>query len=151
MSNKIRNIAIKKNCLCPYLRPKRLSSSKANLVEVALHTLKYLKSYGFEFDGVVLLQPTSPFRSTKTLKNILIKFNKNKKLNSVISISELKKNPYQSVIIKQGSGNEVTISPSEKRIVYLDGAGSGAAVQDAGISSSAATTGKAIAMAMVFG
>jgi len=57
----------------------------------------------------------------------------------------------QNIIIKQGSGNEVTISPSEKRIVYLDGAGAGAAVQDAGISSSAATTGKAIAMAMVFG
>jgi ABC-type Fe3+-hydroxamate transport system substrate-binding protein len=57
----------------------------------------------------------------------------------------------QNIIIKQGSGNEVTIVPNEKRIVYLDGAGSGAAVQDAGISSSAATTGKAIAMAMVFG
>ena len=57
----------------------------------------------------------------------------------------------QNIIIKQGSGNEVTIVPNEKRIVYLDGAGSGAAVQDAGISSSAATTGKAIAMAMGFG
>ena len=57
----------------------------------------------------------------------------------------------QNIIIKQGSGNEVTISPSEKKVVYLDGAGAGAAVQDAGISSSAATTGKAIAMAMVFG
>ena len=57
----------------------------------------------------------------------------------------------QNIIIKQGSGNEVTIVPNEIRMVYLDGAGSGAAVQDAGISSSAATTGKAIAMAMVFG
>ena len=33
-SKKIRKIALKKNCLCPYLRPKRLSSSKANLVDV---------------------------------------------------------------------------------------------------------------------
>jgi ABC-type Fe3+-hydroxamate transport system substrate-binding protein len=57
----------------------------------------------------------------------------------------------QNIIIKQGSGNEVTIVPNEIRMVYLDGAGAGAAVQDAGISSSAATTGKAIAMAMVFG
>ena len=57
----------------------------------------------------------------------------------------------QNIIIKQCSGNEVTIVPNEIRMVYLDGAGSGAAVQDAGISSSAATTGKAIAMAMVFG
>lgn len=99
-SKKIRNIAIKKNCLCPHLRPKKLSSSKANLVEVALHTLKYLKSCGCEFDGIVLLQPTSPFRSIKTLKKILKKFNKNKMLNPVISILELKKNPYGSVITK---------------------------------------------------
>mgnify|MGYP003116499031 CR=1 FL=1 len=57
----------------------------------------------------------------------------------------------QNIIISQGSGGNVTIANGETRIVYLDGAGSGAAVQDAGISSSAATTGKAIAMAMVFG
>ena len=57
----------------------------------------------------------------------------------------------QNIIIKQGSGNEVTIVPNEIRMVYLDGAGSGAAVQDSGITSNAATTGKAIAMAMVFG
>ena len=36
----------------------------------------------------------------------------------------------QSIIIKQGSGATVTISNGTKRIVYLDGAGSGAAVVD---------------------
>ena len=68
-----------------------------------------------------------------------------------VHISENATSGSQNIIIKQGSGNEVTIVPNEIRMVYLDGAGSGAAVQDAGISSSAATTGKAIAMAMVFG
>jgi hypothetical protein len=36
----------------------------------------------------------------------------------------------QSIIIKQGSGATVTITNGTKRIVYLDGAGSGAAVVD---------------------
>ncbi len=60
----------------------------------------------------------------------------------------------QNIIIKQQSDTEadkVTIAPNEKRIVYLDGGGGSATVQDTGITSNAATTGKAIAMAMVFG
>ena len=36
----------------------------------------------------------------------------------------------QSIIIKQGSGATITILAGTKRIVYLDGAGSGAAVVD---------------------
>jgi hypothetical protein len=60
----------------------------------------------------------------------------------------------QNIIIKQESdtaADKVTIAPNEKRIVYLDGGGGSATVQDTGITSNAATTGKAIAMAMVFG
>jgi hypothetical protein len=37
----------------------------------------------------------------------------------------------QSIIIKQGSGATVTIANGAMKVVYLDGAGSGAAVQDA--------------------
>jgi len=37
----------------------------------------------------------------------------------------------QDIIIKQGSGATVTIPPGHKKVVYLDGAGSGAAVVDA--------------------
>jgi hypothetical protein len=58
----------------------------------------------------------------------------------------------QNIIIKQGSGAEVTIPTGQTKIVYLDGAGSGAAVNDAGFSTSAgASKGFAIAMAIVFG
>ena len=37
----------------------------------------------------------------------------------------------QSLIIKQGSGATVTIASAKTKIVYLDGAGTGAAVVDA--------------------
>ena len=36
----------------------------------------------------------------------------------------------QNIIIKQGSGSTVTIGPGNVKVVYLDGAGSGAAVND---------------------
>ena len=57
-----------------------------------------------------------------------------------------------NIIISQGSGGNVTIPNGQTKIVYLDGAGSGAAVNDAGFSTSAgASKGFAIAMAIVFG
>jgi hypothetical protein len=37
----------------------------------------------------------------------------------------------QNIIISQGSGANVTIPPGDVKVVYLDGAGSGAAVVDA--------------------
>jgi len=45
----------------------------------------------------------------------------------------------QDIIIKQGSGATVTIPPGDVKVVYLDGAGSGAAVVDAFNSLSVAT------------
>ena len=68
----------------------------------------------------------------------------------------------QSINISQGSGANVTIPNGSVAVVYSDGAGAGAAVVDAftdlNVSSSlsiggsgVATTGKAIAMALVFG
>ncbi len=45
----------------------------------------------------------------------------------------------QNIIIKQGSGATVTIAPGDVKVVYLDGAGSGAAVVDAFASLSVAT------------
>jgi hypothetical protein len=68
----------------------------------------------------------------------------------------------QSIIIKQGSGATVTIPTGMTSVIYSDGAGSGGAMIDAltdlNVASSlsiggsgVATTGKAIAMALVFG
>ena len=59
-----------------------------------------MKKKDHNYDGVVLLQPTSPFRSKKTLVEGLKKFYYKGEKESVISIAEVKKNPYSCVIIK---------------------------------------------------
>ena len=68
----------------------------------------------------------------------------------------------QSITVKQGSGTSVTIANGSVAVVYSDGGGAGAnvvnAFTDLNVASSItldnasiATTGKAIAMALVFG
>ena len=68
----------------------------------------------------------------------------------------------QSITVKQGSGTSVTIANGAVAVVYSDGGGSGAnvvnAFTDLDVATSItldgaglATTGKSIAMALVFG
>jgi CMP-N,N'-diacetyllegionaminic acid synthase len=55
------------SCLVPWLRPASLSSDTATSIDVALHALDWYEAEYGKVDGLVLLQPTSPFRSINTL------------------------------------------------------------------------------------
>ena len=51
----------------PWLRPAMLATDNANSVDVALHALDWYEAEKGEVDGLLLLQPTSPFRSHNTV------------------------------------------------------------------------------------
>ena len=70
-SKKIREISLRKKILCPWLRPKNLSTSKALTEDVVLHALNWFEQKKKLVDFVILLQPTSPFRTKKTFLKCL--------------------------------------------------------------------------------
>ena len=73
-SIKIKKIANKFNVFCPKLRPKNLSTADASSADVCINEIKnYEIFFKKKIKYIVLLQPTSPFRSV-TL------FNKTKKI-----------------------------------------------------------------------
>ena len=51
----------------PWLRPAHLSSDTASSVDVALHALDWYEAENGHVDGVLFLQPTSPFRTAETI------------------------------------------------------------------------------------
>ena len=51
----------------PWMRPPELASDIASSMDVVIHALGMLGSEGKMFDFVVLLQPTSPFRTPTTI------------------------------------------------------------------------------------
>jgi N-acylneuraminate cytidylyltransferase/CMP-N,N'-diacetyllegionaminic acid synthase len=51
----------------PWLRPRHLSSDTASSVDVAIHFLDWYESENGLVDGLLLLQPTSPFRTAETI------------------------------------------------------------------------------------
>jgi N-acylneuraminate cytidylyltransferase len=60
--------------LVPWLRPAELASDTASSVDVCLHALDWYESQRCAVDGLLLLQPTSPFRSRETLSRGIAMF-----------------------------------------------------------------------------
>lgn len=101
-SKKIFRSASKENCV-KNLRPKKLSGDNVNLVDVTLYICDLLKKQGSNVDDIVLLQPTSPFRSKKTVLEGIKKFYNSQRKNSVIAVSNIKKHPRVCLVKKNSN------------------------------------------------
>ena len=82
-----------------YLRPKRLSLDKSNVVDAVLHALNWLKK-NMKFDYVLLLEPTSPNRNIKRIKKNIKKV-LHLNLDSSASASKLPFHPSESIYFKK--------------------------------------------------
>ncbi|MEC8011014.1 MAG: acylneuraminate cytidylyltransferase family protein [Pseudomonadota bacterium] len=70
-SEKIANIAKKYEVDVPFIRPEQLAGDDVRNSDTLLHSLDYFESIGEYFDAVILLQPTSPFRSSTDIDNAI--------------------------------------------------------------------------------
>ena len=62
--------------MVPWLRPAELASDYATSADVAIHALDWYESYRGVVDALVLLQPTSPFRTVETITSGIKAFEK---------------------------------------------------------------------------
>lgn len=62
--------------MVPWLRPASLATATATSVDVAVHALDWYEAQCGRVDGLMLLQPTSPFRSAETIRQGAIQFSK---------------------------------------------------------------------------
>lgn len=100
-NSQIAKIAKNSGAEVPFIRPKNLSQDSSKILDVVKHTITFLeKKNHFIPDIVVLLQPTSPFRTTEMIDNS-IKILKNTCSTSVVSVSEIKNHPYISFWYEQ--------------------------------------------------
>jgi len=79
----------------PFIRPKKLATDKAKMIDVIMHALEWLKNKGQKFDIVALLQPTSPLRTSRDIDySIEMLFRKN--CRAVISVCKAEHHPLWS-------------------------------------------------------
>lgn len=100
-NEKIAILAKKYGAEVPFKRPKIISGSKATQFQVIKHVLNFLKTEEYFPDIVVLLQPTSPFRTVKIIDDSIKKLIKSK-TTCVVSVAPMKEHPYVSFWIKEG-------------------------------------------------
>ena len=80
--NEIAEISKAAGALVPWLRPSELSSDTATSADVVLHALNWYEGNVGVVDGILLLQPTSPFRTQRYIKEGISIFKKN--MNSAV-------------------------------------------------------------------
>jgi len=78
--------------LVPWLRPAELASDTASSVDVCLHALDWYERQNEALDGLLLLQPTSPFRRRETVsRGITLFYAQNRR--PVVGVSHATSHP----------------------------------------------------------
>jgi len=88
----IADVALNAGALVPWLRPAELSSDTAPSVDVVLHALNWYERENGKVDGLLLLQPTSPFRTRETVLRGITIFRANQG-QAVIGVSPAESHP----------------------------------------------------------
>lgn len=91
-SEEIRNKVVENGLKVPFLRPPELATDSIGTYEVLMHAVSYMESEGSKSDTLILLQPTSPFRTSEHIKEALLLYNDD--LDMVVSVKETSSNPY---------------------------------------------------------
>lgn len=88
----IAEVAREAGALVPWLRPAELATDYATSVDVCLHALDWYQGIHGAVDGLLLLQPTSPFRSKATVLQGLALFSQYE-MRTVIGLSAAVSHP----------------------------------------------------------
>jgi N-acylneuraminate cytidylyltransferase len=104
----VENMGIK----VPFVRPAELATDHSGTYEVLLHALNHYEQQGISYDRIVLLQPTSPFRTVDDVNNCLKLYTPD--IDMVVSVKQASANPYYNAFetdengflhISKGEGN----------------------------------------------
>ena len=100
-SKKYKKISEKFGAEVPFLRPKKISSSKSLDIDFIKHCFNYLENLNYFPDVIILLRPTSPNRKVKTLDKGIKFFLKNyNRYDSMRSVSIFNQPPQKLFQIK---------------------------------------------------
>ena len=105
----IASVSREGGALVPWLRPAHLATDESSSVDSALHAVDWYESENGFIDGVLLLQPTSPFRNKEMMQKGITLFNENPLL-PVIGVVNAKTHPHWTLKITD-----------DKLIPFIDG------------------------------
>jgi pseudaminic acid cytidylyltransferase len=118
-SKEIAEIAVAYGAEVPFLRPAEISGDLISSDDVVLHALSYYQKQGMDYDEVCKLQPTSPLRNAKHLREAYRLFQE-KKADFLVSVCECEHSPLWSGTIADDLRLDNFISEEAKRACRQD-------------------------------
>lgn len=115
---KLFSLSRKNKILSPGLRPKKLSEDKSSSEDAAFHVIKWYEKKFRKITGLLLLQPTTPYRDIANFKKAFSIFSKRN--NTVIGATKIYKNPNNFYIGKK----KIKFSKNKKNyssFYFIDG------------------------------
>lgn len=88
----------------PFLRPAYLAKDTSGTYEVLLHSIDFLESRNIIVETLVLLQPTSPFRTSAQVKEAMELYERETNIDMVVSVTKSKSNPYYTLFEENENG-----------------------------------------------
>lgn len=85
-----------------YMRPAALGGDTVGSREVILDVMDWADRRGIDYEAVVLLQPTSPFRTADDISGAVALYDGS--LDMVVSVTEAASNPYYNCFETDGDG-----------------------------------------------
>ena len=105
----------------PFLRPPELSTDRASAIDTLLHALKECEAvYAKRFDIVLIIEPTSPFRTPADIESAVTLLNESG-ADSVVSVSPLDTKGHPAKVLRIDS----------ERVYYYEERGSGVVARQA--------------------
>ena len=112
-SEKYAKIARECGASVPFLRSDEMSTDKASSWGTVQEVLDNYKDLGKEFDTVMLLQPTSPLRTSEDIKNAFAILEE-KNADSVVGVCEMDHSPLWSNVLPENRCLDGFIRPEVK-------------------------------------
>jgi len=107
-SEDIRSYALSEGADVPFLRPTALAEDATPTEPVLIHAHEYYVGKGINFENILLLQPTSPFRKVEDLKQAYLQLISESSLTCVFSAREAIANENPHWMIVRGQNGNVT-------------------------------------------
>ncbi|MCR4943547.1 MAG: acylneuraminate cytidylyltransferase family protein [Clostridium sp.] len=96
------DFAISKGIEVPFVRPPELATDEATSFSVIKHAVNFFENIGENFDYIVTIQPTSPFRTSNNIDEAIESLINDGEADSLVSVSDIEYHPYWMKKINNG-------------------------------------------------
>jgi len=111
----------------PFVRPQELATDSANPYYVHLHAIQYYEQQGRFFESIMVLQPTSPFRTIVQAREALELYHSG--VDMVASVVQTRSNPYfvlfeedEDGFLRKSKQGDFTSRQESPKVYELNGA-----------------------------